>query len=259
MKVRHLLAAISVFTVCFMSFAGQPDAPSSPVVFVQGLLMLQLEQADGLHIAVPAAEGHIASITFVMQDGQRHSIPFKGHSVVQMTGTTASTPVVKVSDLVRMKELYGDGFRVRMERSTNSISIPWNSIAMVSTERVTNARYTFVRRDNGEEIVAFRPRNIAESIRIDLSPSGQLKSGLAKGRIDLGGVREIRIEQQPTEMSGMDAYAEHFDSYLRYIDRPAGLNFDVEPRKLSGAGTYFPHVGQSFWNGMNLCAPIAID
>lgn len=259
MRFRNLLAAISVFTACVMTLASQPNISSAPVVLVKGLLMLQLEQKDGVHIAVPEAPGHKATITFVMRDRQRYSIPFKGHSVIQMAGATGGTPVVKVPELVRMKELYADGFTPRVERSPNSVVIPWGSIAMVSTDKVTDVRYTFVRADNGEEIVAFRPRNIAESIRIDLSASGKLNSELGKARLDLGAVAEIRIEQLPAGMSGMDMYTQHFYHYFHYIDRAPNLNFDVEPRKVSAGTSYSPRVGQSFWNGTNLCGPLAIN
>lgn len=262
MRFRILLAAISVFGICLMSFAAQPDVSGSPVLFVKGLLMLQLEQKDGLHIVVPDAPGHKAAITFVMQDGQRHSIPFKGHNVIQMTGAAESTAVVKVPELIRMKELYGNNFTARVDRSPNSVTIPWSSIRMVSTEKVTDARYTFERSDNGYEIQTFRPRNIAESLRIDLSSSGKLESGLAKGHVELSQVKEIRIEQVPTGMSGMsgmDMYAYHFHHYLHYVDRFDIEKFDVQPRKVSGAVSFAPRVGHSFWFGDVLCCPVAIN
>ena len=61
MRFRNLLAAISVFVaVSFtsLSFSAQPKTSSPPTVFVRGLLMLQLEQKDGLHITLPDAPGH---------------------------------------------------------------------------------------------------------------------------------------------------------------------------------------------------------
>jgi len=39
----------------------------------------------------------------------------------------------------------------------------------VTTAVVSPTRYTFVRSDNGAEIETFRPRQIAESLKFDLS------------------------------------------------------------------------------------------
>ena len=65
MKFRNLLTAIGVLAaLSFTSWKllAQPGATTSPAVFVRGLLMLQLEQQDGLHIILPDAAGHKASV-----------------------------------------------------------------------------------------------------------------------------------------------------------------------------------------------------
>lgn len=262
MRFRNLLTAISVFaalSLISVCFAAQPEAVTSPTVFVRGLLMLQLEQQDGLHIVLPDAPGHKATITFVMKDGERRVLPFKGHSTIKVSNSESS-PVVKVPELVRMKELYGDGITPLVDRAPNNISIPWSSIRAVSTDQVSPSRYTFVRKDNGEEIASFRPRNIAQTIRIELTSLGTLDFFPVKADIELRKAKEIWIEQVPKSVDSADIYREHFHYYLHYIDRPADHSFDVEPRRLSGAVSYTPRVGQSFWIGAEiLCDPVAID
>src|SRR5579885_2634763 len=108
MRFRNLLTAVSVFAVfCLMSsplFAGNDNA-GSPVVFVPGLLMLQLQEHDGLQVILPDAPGHEATITFVMKDGTRQVVPFKGHSSIRTSEPGSSPAVVKVPELIRLKEL----------------------------------------------------------------------------------------------------------------------------------------------------------
>jgi hypothetical protein len=262
MRFRNLLAAVSVFAVCFMPlcFAAQPDASTSPAVFVRGLVMLQLEQKDGLHIVLPDAPGHKATVTFVMEDGKRHVVPFKGHNTIRTTEAESSPAVVKVPELIRLKELFGSGITPLLDRAPNHISIPWSSIRNVSTTEVSASRFTFVRKDNGEEIETFRPRNIAETVRIQLSSLGHLDFKPLKSDIELDKVKEIWLEQVPNRMDTADAYRDHFHHYFHYIDRPAGQNFEVQPRRVSGAVSSMPRVGNSFWLGGDvLCDPVAID
>jgi hypothetical protein len=266
MKVRNLLAAISVFAVCLttlrtLSLAAPPEVSNSPAVFVRGLMILQMAQKDALHIVLPDAPGHKATITFVMNDGERYVIPFKGHSIIKAASDPeGSTAVVKVPELIRMKELYGDGFTPLIDRVANRIEIPWSGIRAVKTDKVTNSRYTFVRKDNGEEITSFRPRNIAESLRIELGSFESLHFNGLKREMDAADVKEIWIEQVPKDMSTSDVYPDHFHHYFHYIARAASHNFDVEPRKVSGAISRSPRVGQSFWlDWLVVCGPIRID
>jgi len=222
--------------------------------------MLQLEQQDGLHIILPDAPGHKATITFVTNDGKRVVVPFKGHSTIQTSQPEPSPAVVKVPELVRLKELFGTGITPLVNRAPNKVLIPWSSIRSVTTDEVSPSRFTFVRTDNGEEIETFRPRNIAETIRIQLTSVGQLDFKPLKSDIDVEKVKEIWIEQVPKNLDSADMYRDHFHHYLHYIERPAGQNFNVEPRKLSGASSRTAQFGQSFWIGADLpCDPVAVD
>jgi hypothetical protein len=263
MKVRNLLTAISVlaaFSFTSWILLAEPGTTTSPVVFVRGLLMLQLEQRDGLHIILPDAPGHKATITLMTKDGKRISLPMKGRSTIQTSEPDHSPAVVKVPELVRLKELFGTAFTPQVDRAPANVSIPWSSIRSVTTDEVSPSRYTFIRTDNGEELETFRPRNIAETIRIQLTSVGQLDFKPLKSDIDVEKVKEIWIEQVPKSLDSADMFRDHFHHYLHYIERAAGQNFNVEPRKLWGASTSTARFGQSFWIGGDLlCGPVAVD
>jgi hypothetical protein len=225
--------------------------------------MLQLEQQDGLHIILPDAERHHATITFVMNDGARKTLPFKGHSSIKGMQAETSRAIVNAPELIRLKELFGNGVTPLVDRAPNNVSIAWSSIQSVTTETVSPYRYTFVRKDNGSEIETFRPRNIAETIRIQLRSLGQLDFKPLKSDIDMSRVREIWVEQVPqrTASAAADMFQQHFHHFLHYVDRPAGQNFDVEPRRLTAAAANASRrFGQSFWlDDYVLCGPISLD
>jgi hypothetical protein len=117
-----------------------------------------------------------------------------------------------------------------------------------------------VRTDTGEEVTSFRPRQVAETIKIDLSSAGTLK--LDDGRINspLGTARELRVEYTAEKMTSADPYADHFHHYLPYVERPAALDFDVVPKRVGAKSSPAPHVGHHFMmlDNFILCAPIAV-
>src|SRR5205823_13221134 len=113
-------------------------------------------------------------------------------------------------------------------RCPGVISIPRNAIRSVTTSEVSPVRYTFLRSDTGEEVTSFRPRQVAETIKIDISSSGTLKLDDGKVNIPLETARELRVEYAPEKLEpGFDPYADHFGHYFSYIERPAALDFDV--------------------------------
>jgi len=263
MRFRNLLIAVSVSAAvcvaCLSAFAGA-DTSTGPVVFVKGLLMLQLQQENGLQIILPDAEAHHATITFVMKDGTRKSIPFKGHGTIATTRSGNAPAVIKVPELIRMRELFGDGVKPLVERAPNKVSIPWSSIQSVTTEEVSPYRYPFVRKDNGEEIETFRPRKISETIRIQLTSLGQLDIRPLKSDIDTSKVKEVWMEQVPqrADSAAGDMFREHFHHLLQYINRPSDQSFDVEPRRL-GAATA-SRLGRAFWIDLFIfCGPVSLD
>ena len=81
-----------------------------------------------------------------------------------------NVPKIVVPELIRMKEFYGNSVKSHVDKCPTVISIPSNAIRSVSTSQVSQARYTFVRADNGEEVNTFRPRQIADETRSILYP-----------------------------------------------------------------------------------------
>jgi hypothetical protein len=248
MRVRNLLTAIGVFVGAFTSlgFSAQPEASNPPVIFVRGLAMLQLQDPYSLRITLPDAPGHKATITLVGHDRRKRVLPFSGHGVINVSDAHTSAATVNVPELVRMKELYGEAVRPLLKGASKTISIPWSGIRTISTEKVSDARYTFVRKDNGEEVETFRPRNIAETIRIQLASRGSLEFDQTKTSLDLEKISEIWIEYLPQNMNS-GGYEGHFHHYLHYVVRPAEKDFEVEPRKLSAVSRVSPRIGNSFW------------
>src|SRR5438876_8281727 len=112
--------------------------------------MVGVDGPASLQIAVPNAGGHRAILTIVRQSGEKQVIELPaGHGTLSTITAALSAPVVRVPELVRAKELYGDSVRADVEHARTLISIPWSSVTGVSAEKVTNERWTFVRTDTG--------------------------------------------------------------------------------------------------------------
>src|SRR5207245_11236094 len=97
---------------------------------------------------------------------------------------------------------------------------------------VTKARYTFVRAENGEEVNTFRPRQIADTIKIDLSSTGTLKLDDGKINIPLDTARELRVEYRPERADSGDPYADHFNHSFAYVSSPSALYSAALPTDL---------------------------
>jgi hypothetical protein len=71
------------------------------------------------------------------------------------------------------------------------------------------------------------------------------------------------VEQVPksSDRASGDAFQQHFHHFLHYIDRPAGQNFEVEPRRLTAvAANVTPRFARSFWlDEFVLCGPVSLD
>jgi hypothetical protein len=129
------------------------------------------------------------------------------------------------------------------------IHIPYAAIRSVTAAEVSPTRYTFVRADTGEEIPTFRPRKIAETLKIELSSDAVLRLAGDKNTISLNTMREVHAEyapEDPTAISGVDAFTAHFPHYNAYLDRPSKANFDVLPRNLGPVPQATPNVGNNF-------------
>jgi hypothetical protein len=158
----------------------------------------------------------------------------------------SAEPRIFVPELVRMKEFYGGGVKSHVDQCPSVITIPSAAIRSVTTSEVSKARYTFVRADNGKEVETFRPRQIADVIKIDLSSACTLKLDNGKVNIPLETARELRVEYTPEKVDSVDPFADHFHHYFGYVERPAALDFDVVPKNLSGTNASMPHGGHHF-------------
>ena len=163
-------------------------------LYVKGLVMLDLGNPDVVRLGFPKAPGHKATLSIVPQNGTRRTMAIKGNGSVEATEIASADPKIFVPELVRMKEFYGNSVKSHVDKCPSVISIPCNAIRSIKTSEVSQARYTFVRADNGEEVTSFRPRQVAETIKIDLSSTGTLKLDDGKVNIPLEGARELRVE-----------------------------------------------------------------
>jgi hypothetical protein len=148
-----------------------------------------------------------------------------------------------------MQELYGNNIHSRVQECPTVISIPYAAIRSISAVETSPTRYTFVRADNGREVETFRPRKIAETLKIELSSGAAMKLAGQKNFIELDTLRELRAEyspEDPASLSGIDAFTAHFPHYNPYLIRPANASFDVLPKNLGTSPAAAPKRGNSF-------------
>ena len=87
-----------------------------------------------------------------------------------------------------------------------------------------------------------------------------------KVNIPLETARELRVEYTAEKMDTADPFADHFHHYFPYVERPAALDFDVVPRKVSAMGAPAPapmpasHAGHHFMmlDNFILCSLVAV-
>jgi hypothetical protein len=252
-------AASLIGTSAFASSSADKAAADVTSLYVKGLVMVDLSNRDLIRIGFPKAPGHKATLSILPQSGARRTIAIKGNGSVEAPGIASAEPKIFIPEVVRMKEFYGDTVKSHVDKCPSVLSIPANAIRSLTTSEVSQSRYTFVRADNGEEVNSFRPRQIAETIKIDLSSAGVLKLDDGKVNIPLETARELRVDYAPEKIApGFDAYADHFGHYFGYIERPAALDFDVIPKKVNGGSSSTPNVGHHFLDGYVACYLTAV-
>jgi hypothetical protein len=256
---EFLTVAGGVSAVSIMSGPSVLAAASTTSIYVKGLVIVDFDDPNFLKLGFPRAPGHKATLDVIPRNGEKRTLMIKGNGSVNATSAMAQ-PKIFVPEIVRLKEFYGDAIKSKVDACPSVISIPYSAISSVTTEEVSASRYTFVRADNGREVKSFRPRQVAETIRIDLSSSGTLKLDNGRIAIPLDAARELRIEYAPEEAGNMDAFADHFQHYFAYVERPAALDFDVVPKKLGGNNTPTPRIGNNFmrWGMWPYCFVIAV-
>src|SRR6266704_2123478 len=227
------------------AFATVEETAQTTSLYVKGLVMLDFADPEVLRLGFPKAPGHKATLSIVPQNGSQRILTIKGRGAVEAPAAAPGSPRISVPELVRMKEFYGNSVKSHVDQCPSVISIPSGAIRSVTTVEVSKARYTFVRADNGEEVNTFRPRQVAETIKIDLSSAGTLKLDDGKVTIPLETARELRVQYTAERVDSIDPYADHFHHYFPYIERPAALDFDIVPRKVgaTSAPAPTPHAG----------------
>jgi hypothetical protein len=240
--------AVSVMSVsAFASTSADKTAADVTSLYVKGLVMVDLGDPDRVRLGFPKAPGHKATLSIVPQTGTRRAIVIKGNGSVEMQVIASTDPKIFVPELVRMRELYGTGIKSHVDKCPSVISIPSNAIVSITTSELSKARWTFVRVDNGEEVTSFRPRQLAETIKIDLSSAGTLKLDDGKVTIPLETARELRMEYVPEKIEpGFDPYTDHFGHYFDYVERPAALDYAVVPKRMTGFSSTTPKAGHRF-------------
>jgi hypothetical protein len=208
-------------------------AGQSTNLYLSGLLMVSLED-EALRIGFPKAHGHKATMKIVPITGSTRTVSFKGNGVVE-TSAVGGRPEIFAPEVVRMSEIYGPDVTANFDKCPSVIEIPYAAIKSITTSKVSKDRWTFVRADNKQEIDSFRPRQIAESLKLELTSSSVLKLGAGKTVIKLGSIQEILCNYAPEPQDTYpDMYLDHFVHYVPYIDRPPAADFLIEPKNLTG-------------------------
>jgi hypothetical protein len=244
------------------SLIAQPllAGPTTPL-YVRGLVMLSFEDPNKLRLGFPKAPGHTATFSVKPQSGSTRVLKIKGKGAMDAPATAATDFKVAVPELVRMKEFYGDAVRSRIEECPTLIEIPYAAVKSIVTHEVSSTQYTFLRKDTGAEIASFKPRRIAESVRIELASAGSFRLEGGKTVIPLDTAKELRAEFLPDSTSPSsvtDTFADHFHHYLMYLDRPVAAKFDVVPRKLGGNAAPAPAGSRNFIFPFWYCYMVAV-
>jgi hypothetical protein len=200
-----------------------------------------------LRLGLPKAPGHKGRLSMIPQSGSPRSLNLKGAYTIETAARVSDRPEYKIPELIRMQELYGSEVRSRVSECPTGISIPYAAIKAITTADISTSRYTFVRADTGQEVATFRPRRVAETLRIDLSSDAAIT--LAGERVTMSTLKEVHAEYSPDappSQANADAFAMHFPHYLSYLDRPSSANFDVIPRNLDFRPGATPALGNNF-------------
>ena len=124
------------------------------------------------------------------------------------------------------------------------ISIPWTAIKSVETHSLSKERWTFVRRETEEEVISFRPRKIADSIKIELLSTGTLTMNDGTISLPLREATEVWTDFVP-ESDKVGDFTHHFQHYMPYVQTASA--FEIEPKKVgkSTGQAQVPAMGNS--------------
>jgi len=251
MNRRHFLATMGGATAAasLMNVNRVFAAQTTTSFHVKGLIMVSFEDPNVLRLGMPKAPGHKATLALVPHSESQRSIALKGRYSVTTTAKPSNRPEYKIPELIRMQELHGSAVRSRVEECPTVISIPYAAITSIAAVDLSPDRYTFVRSDNGQEIVTFRPRKVADTLRIELSSDAVMKMEGAKSVVAMNTLKEVQAEYSPdapANQAEIDAFAAHFPHYYDYLDRPVGASFMAVPKKLGDKLSSTRQVGHHF-------------
>jgi hypothetical protein len=234
------LSATGLLVSRYAVAAGAQTRPTTPL-YVRGLAMVKFNDADYLQVALPSAPHHAATIsTYPLGRGPEGEDPLagepttrrlEGHVSVRGIAPGGANPGIRLPEVIQIRELY-PGSVGNFEDSPTVISIPWTAVRAISADILSEDRWTFVWADSGDDVLTFRPRKVAESIRIDVLSEAVLHIG-ERNEIPLGDVSAARTDFVP-EHADMGDFTDHFSYYMPYIETP-GATRPVEPQKV-GAG-----------------------
>jgi len=252
--------AISMAIPALASTSADKTSADVTALYVKGLVMVDLGDPQIIRLGFPKAQGHKATLSVVPQTGAKQVLTFKGRGVVDAKPIASADTRILIPELIRMKEFYGNDLKSHVDNCPCVISIPRNTVRAVNATELTSARYTFVRTDTGEEVTSFRPRQVADALKIELSSAGTLRLDGGKMNIPLDAARELRVEYAPDRVTSADPFSDHFHHYLPYIERPAALDFEVVPKKVGASSSPTPKVGHHFMmlDSTVLCSPVAV-
>ena len=251
MNRRHFITAMGGATAAAsmvhlnQAFAAEPTT----AFYAKGLIIASFEDPTVLRLGLPKAHAHKATLSMVPRQGSPRQTNLKGAYSVQTAATGSGRPDYKIPELIRMQELYGNNIRSRITECPTVISIPYSAIKAITAVETSPTRYTFVRADNGKEIETFRPRKVAETLKIELSSGAVMKFAGGKEPVSLDTMKEVHAEfapEDPASLNGVDAFTAHFPHYNPYLIRPANANFDVLPKNLGASSAPPPRVGTNF-------------
>jgi hypothetical protein len=235
-------------------------AEQTTTFYLRGLVMVAFEN-QMLRIGFPKAPGHKATLQIQPVNGTKRTITLKGNGSLQTNSVASAQPKIFIPEIVQMSEFYGPGVKTHFEKCPSVIEIPLSAIRSISTSSVSKDRWTFVRADTGAEVNTFRPRQIAEGLKIELSSHGTLKLDGLKLSIPLETTQELASNYEPTaEDKYPSMFEDHFAHYFAYVERPPAADFLVVPKKLTGNSNPTPRVGNRFmFDGGPICYLILIS
>ncbi len=262
MNRRDFLTVLGGASVA--SLAGiQPAfaAEQTTDLYLSGLIMVSFDDPV-LRIGFPKAAGHRGILQIVPIKGKPRTIPVKGNGTLESKAIAGGRPKISVPELVQMSEFYGPDVKASLNHCVSVIEIPYSAIKSITTNKLTKDRFTFIRTDNGKEVETFRPRQVAEGLKLELSSNSVLKLDGGKVSIPLATTFELRGEFAPEPKDRVPNMIEdHFVHYFPNIERPPAADFLVAPKKITGAmASMTPRAGNHFmmFDGMPLCWLVAI-